>query len=185
MTFLNKLEILGNCRTKRICIKNSKSLRISTTSAIIHWIKGSIEEKNQFYIEFTLVFSIDSWTRRILCWSIWWWQWNEKVNFKGVFLIDNFNKFYFNILDFWRQQYSVLVERDGLSHVLMNHIYVHHSEYLYFVIVFTLVSPIQLYMQQMMSDSIWAPGWWAPLHLPFIIPCFFSLLRNTIRVWRI
>lgn len=66
---------IGNCWAQRICMENSKSLRIPATPTTIHRVKRSIAEKNQFHIESTVVFASDTRARRILCRSIWWRKW--------------------------------------------------------------------------------------------------------------
>lgn len=62
---------IGNRWTKRICIENSQSIGIPTAATTVYWAEGSIAKENQFYAEFTMVFSFGSWTGGFLRWSIW------------------------------------------------------------------------------------------------------------------
>lgn len=57
---IHYFTIIGDCWPQRICIENSKSIGISTTSTVVYRIKGSFTTKNQFYIKFAMECTYDS-----------------------------------------------------------------------------------------------------------------------------
>lgn len=155
----------GNCRTQGICTENTKSARVSAAPTTLHWAEGSFASQNQFHIEYAMVFTSNTRTRRLLCRSIRWRQRCEKVKRQAV---DFISLFVFsitlllilifailNFADFWQPLYSGRAVRVVLFPASMNHIYVLRFMFHCFEIVSTLVSPIRLCMPPKIWDSTW------------------------------